>query len=151
MPDLPALPGQTPSSIASYGALRGDREHRLWIAGAIATLLANYWERDEPAPVAAALGKQWADDLEAFPQAAIAAAVNEWRRNETRRPTPAEIIRLCGKHTPKPRVAEVVPIRSAPRERCSPRRAAEMLAEAGFDREPDLAVLVRRMSRSEAE
>lgn len=110
MADLPAL---TNVSMPSYGALRGDRDHRLWIAGAISSLLKIYWTDDPSERLDAVAGKWWADDLEAFPQPVIEAAINHWRRNETRRPTPADMIRLCGMKMPKALTPTVVPIRTA--------------------------------------
>lgn len=131
----------------SYGALRGDREHRVWIAGAIRTLLANYWQDDGSERLDAAAGKQWADDLEAFPQPVIEAAINHWRRTETKRPTPAHIIRLCGERMPRP-TFNVVEFREPERVPCTPEQAKAILREHGYDREPEIARMVRRMPRS---
>jgi hypothetical protein len=100
MADLPAV---TSASMPCYGELRGNRDHRLWIAGAIASLLKLYWADDVSDRLDAAIGKWWADDLESFPKPVIEAAINDWRRSQTKRPTPADMIQLCGRHMPKPR------------------------------------------------
>jgi hypothetical protein len=100
MADLPAL---TQASMPSYGALRGDRSHRLWIGGAIRSLLSLYWRDVASERLDEAQGRWWADDLEAFPQTVIEAAINDWRRSQTKRPTPADMIQLCGRHMPKSR------------------------------------------------
>lgn len=127
MAELPAL---TSASIPSYGAQRGDRNHRLWIAGAISSLLRLYWSDDASDRLDAAAGKWWADDLEAFPQPVIEAAINDWRRNEARRPTPADMIRLCGLKMPKalgPTVVEMPERKPVTRE-----QAAAILNANGF-------------------
>lgn len=51
-------------------------------------------------------GKAWADDLEWFSQEIISKALTTWRRTETRRPTPAAIIKLCRGHLPTPKTVE---------------------------------------------
>jgi hypothetical protein len=100
MADLPAL---TQASTLTYGALRGDRNHRVWIAGAIRSLLRLYWSAEDSERLDEAAGKWWADDLEAFSKPVIEAAINDWRRGQTKRPTPADMIQLCGRHMPKSR------------------------------------------------
>lgn len=127
MADLPAL---TSASMPSYGEQRGDRNHRLWIAGAISSLLRLYWTDDASERLDAAAGRWWADDLEAFPQPVIEAAINHWRRNETRRPTPADMIRLCGMKMPKalgPTVVDMPERTPVTRE-----QAAAILNEHGY-------------------
>lgn len=37
----------------------------------------------------------WLADLEVFPASVVALAVTDWRRNNSRRPTPADIRGLC--------------------------------------------------------
>jgi hypothetical protein len=123
----------------SYGALRGDRDHRVWIAGAISTLLRFYWTDEPNERQDAIAGQWWADDLEAFPQPVIAAAINEWRRGQSRRPTPHDMIQLCGKHMHKA-PAEIVPLPE--RQRVTKEQADAILAERGFSH------LVKRIQRS---
>ena len=83
-------------------------EHREWIAGQIATLLSFYWQPDESLAVAAEAGRMWADALERFDQWEIEAACRRWLHSESRRPTPAEIIKLCLDERPKPRRVEQI-------------------------------------------
>jgi hypothetical protein len=86
--------------------LRSDeaREaHRAWIGGAIKTLVVicgGDWPTD--LRVEAKMGEQWMDDLEGFPRDVIETAINEWRRTEPKKPTPAGIRKLCVKHNPRP-------------------------------------------------
>jgi hypothetical protein len=133
--DLPAL---TNASMLTYGAQRGDRNHRLWIAGAIASLLRIYWTDDPSDRLDAAAGKWWADDLEAFPMPVIEAAINHWRRNETRRPTPADMIKLCGMKMPKALGPTVVVLPD--RTPVTREEAVEIIKASGR--------LVKRMPRS---
>jgi hypothetical protein len=59
----------------------------------------------------------------------IEAAINHWRRNEARRPTPADMIRLCGERMPrqKPQL-----VRLPDREPVTREQAAAILQENGF-------------------
>jgi hypothetical protein len=122
MANIPAV--SAPSSRAP------DADHREWIAGAVSVLLAFYWQDREPDDlVLAEQGRLWCDDLEAFPRAVIEAALNQWRRTQTRRPSPADIIALCRKHMPRPTaVAQLEPPerRTTPEER---ERIQAMVAE----------------------
>jgi hypothetical protein len=117
-------------------------EHRKWIAGAIKTLVtivSGDWPSDPR--VDAEMGFMWANDLEGFPRPAIEAAINEYRRNETRKPAPAAIIALCRKHMPRPTVVAQL---EAPERRTTPEereRIQAMVAETF----PEL----RRMPRVE--
>jgi hypothetical protein len=126
MADLPAL---MQASMPSYGALRGDRNHRLWIGGAIRSLLSLYWRDVASERLDEAQGRWWADDLEAFPRPVIEAAINDWRRNETKRPTPADMIQLCGRHMPK---ARPVLVQMPEREPVTREQAAAILEANGF-------------------
>jgi hypothetical protein len=47
--------------------------------------------------------EDWLEDLREFPARIVAGACREWRRSATRRPTPADIIRLCREATPRRR------------------------------------------------
>lgn len=65
------------------------------IAAQIGRLLSHYWTADEPVALRQAQAEDWLDDLSEFPPEIVAAVCREWRRNETRRPLPAELRRLC--------------------------------------------------------
>jgi hypothetical protein len=119
--------------------VRND-SHREWIAGAIATLLGFYWQRTDPDDrLEEAMGKQWCDDLQPFPRDVIDQSIAAWRRNQHRKPCPAEIIPLCRERMPKPRLI------SAPepeRERVTAEQAKALLEANGFGH------IVKRMPRS---
>jgi hypothetical protein len=111
----------TPSSPAHLGSPEERVSHRVWIAGAIKTLVAvvsGDWPTDPR--LEAEMGFMWANDLECFPQDVIEAAITAYRRSETRKPAPAAIIALCRKHMPRPTaVAQLEPPerRTSPEER----------------------------------
>lgn len=89
---------------SSPGLAASDEEriaHRVWIGGAVKTLLTMYGDWPSDPRVEAEWGKAWADDLEWFPQDVIEAALTTWRRSETRRPTPAAIIVACRERMPR--------------------------------------------------
>jgi hypothetical protein len=115
-------------------------EHRTWIGGAIKTLItivSGDWPTDPR--LEAEMGFMWANDLEWFPQDIIETAIATYRRSETRKPSPAAIIKLCREHMPKPRLI------SAPepeRERVTAEQAQAILDEFGF------GGIVKRMPRS---
>lgn len=73
------------------------------------TLLSIYGDWPSDLRLQAEWGKAWADDLEWFPMDVIEAALVAWRRAESRRPTPADIIRLCRERMPKVVSARVSP------------------------------------------
>lgn len=49
----------------------------------------------EAAPLRRAQANDWLDDLREFHEAVVWEACGEWRRTQTRRPTPSEIRKLC--------------------------------------------------------
>lgn len=64
-------------------------------AALIGRLLAHYWTTNEPQEVRRAIAEDWLEDLGEFPAGVVEAACREWRRTQTRRPTPADIRTLC--------------------------------------------------------
>ena len=64
-------------------------------AALIGRLLAHYWTTNEPQEVRRAIAEDWLEDLDEFPAGVVEAACREWRRAQTRRPTPADIRTLC--------------------------------------------------------
>jgi hypothetical protein len=109
------------------------QEHRAWIGGRIATLLAHYWREDDPDELLGAMGQDWADILEGMTQDAIQKACLRYMREEPRRrPTPGTIYHFAAEEMPKPRLVE--PSQPAPpeRDRVSAEAAARILADAGF-------------------
>lgn len=57
--------------------------------------MAHYWTADESATVRREQTDDWIEDLAEFPAAVVVAACREWRRTQSRRPTPADIRLLC--------------------------------------------------------
>lgn len=66
-----------------------------WVGTRITTFLRHYFEPDTDDREFVAMVSDWMDDLERFPQFAIEDAIADYRRNETRRPAPAAIVRRC--------------------------------------------------------
>lgn len=94
-------------------------------------MLSLYWQPDESDLVRAAAGKVWADHLERFSQDEIAKACRRWIGKESRRPTPAEIIKLCCDARPKP-VLVPPPRKPHPRDTMTPEERAA--SQAMFER-----------------
>lgn len=69
----------------------------------IVRLIAHYWLPNEDQAMLRAKYEDWLEDLREFPARIVAGACREWRRSATRRPTPADIIRLCREATPRRR------------------------------------------------
>ena len=101
------------------------------------TLLRFYWESDEDAAVLAEMARDWIEILGPIPQGAVAEACRLYLRDEPRkRPTPGAIRALAMQAMKSdPRLMPVPPshqLTEAPRERCSPEVAAQILEEAGL-------------------
>lgn len=58
-------------------------------------MLGHYWAANEDTRLRAALAQDWLGDLREFTATVVADACREWRRAETKRPTIADIRRLC--------------------------------------------------------
>lgn len=78
----------------------------------------------------AAMGKQWMDDLEGFPWPVIEAAIDEFRRTDDRRPTPARIRKLCVKHAPRPPAEVYEPKRAEPPDEAEKARIRALTGQA---------------------
>lgn len=61
----------------------------------VSVLLSHYWTTDEAPELRRLQMADWLADLEVFPASVVALAVTEWRRHNSRRPTPADIRGLC--------------------------------------------------------
>ena len=55
----------------------------------------HYWVADETPAVRSVQLEDWLEDLSEFSTAAVAAACREWRQTKSKRPTPADIRKLC--------------------------------------------------------
>lgn len=93
----------TPNSPLSSSSA-DDRE----IAALIARLLLHFWTpQDLSEGARKAMAQDWLTDLREFGPTIVAAACTNWRRSESRRPTIADIRRLCigeqfARRPPKP-------------------------------------------------
>lgn len=113
-------------------SLQEREAHREWIGGRALTLLNHYWREDDPAEMTAAIARDWADVLEGLPREAIHKAAIQYQRDEPRRkPTPGAIYALARAMMPKPQIVAAA-TQEPERTPCSPERAAEIMAEAGF-------------------
>lgn len=70
------------------------------IAGIVAALMSHYWTSDELMAQRESQITDWIADLIEYPVGLIEAACTEWRRSQTRRPTPADIRALCRESAP---------------------------------------------------
>lgn len=86
-------------------SLAERNEHRLWIKGRAATLLAHYWREDDDPALLAAMGRDWADVLEGLPQEYVQRACIQYQRDEPRKkPTPGAIYQIARAMMPKPEI-----------------------------------------------
>jgi hypothetical protein len=124
---------RAPKSFAPSLAER--TEHRTWIKGRAATLLAHYWREDDDPALLAAMGKDWADVLEGLPQEIIQRACIQYQRDEPRRkPTPGAVYEIAMQLMPRPkqvRIDHTTPMRD-PADVVTPEKAEAILREAGF-------------------
>ena len=115
---------------------RGLQERQLrreWIAGRILTLLSHYWREDDPSAMDEAIARDWADILEGMPQDAIAKACRRYLTDEPRRkPTPGAIYALAREYMPRPVIVHRAPEPEPERQKVTPERAAEIMAEVGY-------------------
>jgi hypothetical protein len=90
------LPATRPLSQES-----SQSEHSRNVARQIGRLLNHYWTDNDHLATRQAQIEDWLADLGEFPAGAIEAAIITWRRNERRRPTPADIRKLILPDPPK--------------------------------------------------
>ena len=106
-------------------------EHREWIGGRAVTLLSHYWRDDDPVELTAAIGADWADVLEGFPQDLIQKACIQYQRDEPRRkPTPGAVYAIAKSLIPRPElVHEPEPEREP---RVTKEQSTEILEAVGY-------------------
>ena len=111
-----------------------EDQHRVWIAGRVATLLAHYWREDEPEELLRAISADWADVLHGFTREAIQKACLRYLREEPRRrPTPGSIYAIAKAEMPRP--VRVYPRPAGPeRVRVKPEVAQSIVEDFGFAR-----------------
>lgn len=127
--------GTLPSTISSRGSgeppdMGTDRQ----IAGLIARLLLHYWTGEMSAETRRLQALDWLEDLREFGPEIVAGACGDYRRTETRRPTPADIRRLCIKADEERRAAQPLALPAMRAERAEiearqARRYAELQLE----------------------
>ena len=129
MTDIQRAPKRSAPSLAER------TEHRTWIKGRAATLLAHYWREDDDPALLAAMGKDWADVLEGLPQEIIQRACIQYQRDEPRRkPTPGAVYEIAMQLMPRPkqvRIDHTTPMRD-PADVVTPEKAEAILREVGF-------------------
>ncbi len=123
------------AATTSGHSLAARTEHRTWIKGRAATLLAHYWREDDDPALLAAIGKDWADVLEGLPQEYIQKACIQYQRDEPRkRPTPGAVYQIARALMPRPQI--IMPAReSSEPPKMTAEEAAAMNAKAAERRE----------------
>ena len=58
-------------------------------------LMQHYWTGDDPVAARKAQIADWIEDLREFPLASVENALREWRQTQAKRPTIADIRKLC--------------------------------------------------------
>lgn len=75
--------------------LGGPQKQLRDVSALVARLMNHYWKDNEHAAMRQAQIEDWITDLREFPVECIEEACREWRRTETKRPTPAHIRKLA--------------------------------------------------------
>ena len=89
------LPQRNSSREPSSPSKKSSPETLAELSAMVSRLLNHYWTGDDPAAVRKTQIADWLEDLREFRLAIIENAIREWRRTETRRPTIADIRKLC--------------------------------------------------------
>lgn len=96
MEDQPKLPlAASSKALPSHSGTERANENDRRIAERITTLLSHFWTADEDPRLRKLQIADWLDDLAEFGPGIVSRAVKEWRQTETKRPTPADIRKLC--------------------------------------------------------
>lgn len=69
----------------------GDRH----VAALVARLLQHFFSPDMPDVARRTIAEDWLEDLREFGPEIVERACREWRQTQSRRPTPADIRKLC--------------------------------------------------------
>ena len=110
-------------------------EHRGKIAFEVEVIMHSYWLATPPEQVKAAILADWCDALEDWTQEQVVWALRKWRNESpNKRPNAGHILALMKEARGK-KVAAQLPNRQQDeaRERVSADRAAEIMAQAGFN------------------
>lgn len=151
---LPAGPDEVAQNAAVIAAVSVPAPAS-WISGRVATLLAHYWTPSMGDALQTAVAEDWLDELEGFPGWALHRACQWWASHDNhdrrRKPLPGDIAARARHEFGAVRLAEQrnrVPAAALPpKEIISSDRAAEIMAEVGFEGPTDYAP--RTMPREE--
>jgi hypothetical protein len=77
------------------------------VSALVSKLLSHYWTADDHPATRQAQIEDWIEDLVDFKIEDVEAACREWRRTQTHRPTPAQIIALVRQCRRSQSVAEI--------------------------------------------
>lgn len=98
--DTNGLPSRSstlaPLSPSSAAPASVKRLNESLIAERITTLLSHYWTADDDERLRDLQLGDWLDDLGNYDAPDVATAIKQWRHSQTRRPTPADIVKLVG-------------------------------------------------------
>ncbi len=86
--DMEMDDASSPPGKSSFSDLPKRRKE---ISGLIARLLNHYWTADDDPAMRRVQAEDWINDLVEFEAEDVQNACREWRQNQTRRPTPADI------------------------------------------------------------
>ena len=138
MTNLPTIKTEIAAPTPQHAQSLSQQEldaHRAEIAFNVEVVLDGYWDRMPPDNVKAAILADWADTLEDWTQEQIVWALRKWRNeNPNKRPNAGHILALMKEARGK-KIAAQVPKQEQDdaRERVSADRAAEIMAQAGFN------------------
>lgn len=89
------MAGQVPSPSSTREPPAPSKRSLSEIAALVSRLLSHYWTADDHPAVRQGQIEDWLDDLREFEPDVVKEACRQWRRSNTRRPTPADIRTLC--------------------------------------------------------
>ena len=89
------LPQKNSSKAPGSPSTRSSPEMLAELSAMVSKLLSHYWTADDPPTLRKAQIADWLEDLREFPLGIVANAIREWRHAQTRRPTIADIRKLC--------------------------------------------------------
>lgn len=129
------LPPLTGCDVKSMSQRECD-DHRASICLEVEIVLKGYWQEKRSFEMEAAVKAWWMDELENWTPDQVRWAMRNWcRDNPNRKPNPGHIIQLLkqawGKRHAKQIRAALTPPEEPPKERISPERHAEIMAEVG--------------------
>jgi hypothetical protein len=134
-------------------------EHERHVVLLVSRMMNHYWtDRDHLATRQAEI-EDWLDDLVEFPLGAIEGAIITWRRNERRKPTPADIRKLILPDPPKQDEGGGSALKQYPQSRLSlgqlekHRNAIaplwDLVRRAKLGEDPDMLIAERRRMSAE--